>query len=493
MKQFGWILCLSLLAGCARLDYVKVPTPTQYSNWSDEQQKKADGMHGVRYYLPRPFVHLKQSVPVAQRVAFISFKLESNGNYKVNLPTDAPAWVRRITPEYLSHAQAAAALSASPAGSNHVARQQSGGVGTTNAATTNALSGAVTTETPAQTMTASTGFINETDPITRLGVVMDVVYLPDFEEQFVIQPRVGFGGQADIETRLRNGWAAETFKQKVDTSQLIPYVIRQVEHASDAAAKIATTWAPVAAGLPPGTVPGSLAKSALGIGEQQAGGVEGKTAKDVLGEVLLFKIAEVRVAQPGLYPILKPREIRQWLKQTGIASGIDPEDSFELYLQQANVPWIRPDMAFIPCPPFTMVGFNVTSDIFLAPATDRVNLVPTDREGGGSQPTDSATDQFTSTIQTKIQDAAKTSSLDEIKAMTSVKVEGQGSQTAITLQSASGKPFAKAKIDEYRTWLKNTLKVPNRIDIAAKPPAEDAPQVLVFTIDALPSAVSDFK
>jgi hypothetical protein len=96
-----------------------------------------------------------------------------------------------------------------------------------------------------------------------------------------------------------------------------------------------------------------------------------RVAENVLGQVLLFKIAEVRVAQPGVYPILKPREIKQWLRYDGMVMGEDAQASFEEFLVQARLPWIRPDMAFIPCPPFTVVGFNATTDVFLAPATER--------------------------------------------------------------------------------------------------------------------------
>jgi hypothetical protein len=42
---------------------------------------------------------------------------------------------------------------------------------------------------PPTELTPKTGFINDTDPVTKLSALMDIVYLPDFEEQFVIQPR----------------------------------------------------------------------------------------------------------------------------------------------------------------------------------------------------------------------------------------------------------------------------------------------------------------
>jgi len=356
------VLSVWLLGGCAGIDYVKVPTPTQYSVWTDDEQRRADCMEGIRYYLPRPFLHLKRSVPVAQRTAFVSFRLEEN-SYVVELPDEAPTWLRRAVPKRLSITQALAAQLAQPGVKGEKALQGAEVTGKPKDERRKEE------EKPPSELTARTGFVSDTDPVTRLGEVMDVVYLPDFEEQYVISPSSGLG-KADIETKLRNGWAAEIFSQKVDNTNLIPYVIRQVERASDAAAGIFTTWTPLVAGVPPGTIPkmGDLTRAL------QAAELTPESVQKVLGNVVLLKIAEVKIARPGLYPILKPREIRQWLLLDGVVSGADPQDTFEMFLEQARVPWIRPDMAFVPCPPFTMIGFNVTTDLFIGPASEQISV-----------------------------------------------------------------------------------------------------------------------
>ena len=358
--------------GCARLDYVKVPTPTQYSLWTRDDQRNADRMKGVRYYLPRPFVHLKQSVPVAQRVAFVSLEISKDKTYyEISLPKMAPLWLKRAMPRRISSRQVLqASLRGRVADANGAPlRLESGADDGPNLVEEPEEDVAAPIDRPSE-LTARTGFISDTDPVTRLSDRMDVVYLPDFEEQYVIQPYPGLG-QADIETRLRNGWAAEVFAQKVDNSNLIPYVIRQVESASEAAAGIFTTWAPLAMGVPPGTVP-TPSDVASGLRLESGEEITGEQIEALLGGVILFKVAEVKIAQPGIYPILKPREIQHWLGQGTIMIGRDPQETLELSLQTANLPWVRPDMAFIPVPPFTMVGFNVTTDIFIAPATQRM-------------------------------------------------------------------------------------------------------------------------
>ena len=460
-KFFLIPLAVCLFFGCARIDYVKVPTPTQYDGWTDENQRKADSMKGVRYYLPRPFLHLKQSIPVSQRVAFITFQFsESEGSYILEMPKNPPTWLLRVAPRKISIGQALAATIAKTK-PKITGEQQTGEVGEKKAEKEEPRPEAFK-ETPPSELKAQTGFINQSDPVTRLSDKMDVVYLPDFEEQYIIQAHTGLG-KAEIETRLRNGWAAEVFSQDLDNSQIIPYVIRQVERASEAATGIVTDWMPLAAGLPPGTSPATLIelagiKPGEAAAKMQAGGVVDEAAgkriaKELLGQVLLFKVAEVRIAQPGIYPILKPREIRQWLKYPAVVDVGDSQANFEEFLKQAKIPWIRPDMAFIPCPPFTMVGFNTTIDVFLAQATDRSMLEVS---------ADEKTDEQVFLLK-QIQDHIKTAMLNKKSDISSdaalikedsIKVEKNtaGNGTIITITAPPAKKFT-SNVELLTAWM----------------------------------------
>ena len=448
------LLTLPVIGACADLEYVKVPTPTQYSSWNDEDQRNADAIDGVRYYLPRPFMHLKEAVPVAQRTAFVSFVItKAPGNsvyYTVDLPANAPTWLRRAVPAKISSAQALAFSTTTSA------EQQSGQI-------SDGSNSGSRTPAPPSTLKAVTGYVNETDPVTRLGELMDVVYLPDFEEQYVIRVTTGLG-KAEIETRLRNGWAAEVFAQSVDNSNLIPYVIEQVEKASGAAAGIAATWASKAAtgGIAP-TDLGALRGS--GLANQQSGEIDTAGVEKLLGDVLLFKVAEVKFAQPGLYPILKPREIAHWLGLQVVAQAGDPEATFELALKTRGLPWIRPDMAFIPCPPFTMVGFNVTTDIFFAPASRPWSLDATakDRTGAIVSPEDTASLQEAKAAVLKALRDQRNDGPDEVikglpeNAFTvAVAGSGQATQIAITAPQAT---FVAGSEQAYLTWVRNALKL----------------------------------
>lgn len=444
------VLALNLVllsVACAKLEYVKIPTPTQHDTWNDEKQKEADKMEGVRYYLPRPFVHLKQSVPVAQRMALVSFLYDPDKKrYQVQYPDDAPSWLKKVTPSQISITQALAVVMATEKGAIEQAGEpgESGGEKTPSRA-----------EPPPSTLSAKTGFINDSDPITHLSDILDVVYLPDFEEQYAIQVKSGLG-KVDIETRLRNGWAAEVFSQKVDNSNLVPYVIRQVEKASDAAAKVASTWWPVITGV--GAPAVALTSKLTNGAEQQAGEVEALDGNTFLGELLIFKVAEVRVAQPGLYPILKPREIRQWLKTDVRIAADDQDEAFNILLLNSVTPWVRPDVAFIPSPPFAVVGFNATTEVFIAPATDRIKVPSvhaTVPQVSKQTPHKALKEKLQNDLFGKVSLASKDAIKNVPKANITVD-KGDLTGSRIVLENRTTQ-FADAEKPDYASWIKQIL------------------------------------
>ncbi|MFO0795451.1 MAG: hypothetical protein U0586_15470, partial [Candidatus Brocadiaceae bacterium] len=346
---------------------------------------------------------------------------------------------------------------------------------------------------PPSELHAQTGFINNTDPVTRLGDRMDVVYLPDFEEQYIIQPHTGLGS-ADIETKLRNGWAAEVFSNKVDNSNLVPYVINQFEKASEVASGIVTTWAPLVAGLPPVPSISNLLKPAGFRAEAGEIGVsKPEEIKDYLGNMLIFKIAEVKIAQPGLYPILKPREVKQWLKYSGIVSGPDEDAAFSSFLLQSQVPWIRQDMAFIPCPPFTMIAFNATTDVFILPATVSLAKLDNSQTIGGDGRKDPV-EQALHNIEDKLRGKLATYFNQNLAEVFSerIKANSKTNTTIITISNLSRDltPEEK-KEDNFKEWIQNSLgndKITNAVKDTIK--VEFGDKKILITISL---AVSDLS
>jgi len=373
-------IAVTMTIGCAKITYQKVPSPVQWgSNWTMEKQIEADKMEGPRFYLPRPFLVVKTPVPIAARVAFISLEYDqSQKNYKLSLPREADTWVKRLLPETVTISQALKVKLATEVSG----KQEAGAAGKAadepgKKEEAPPKEGAAKKEepTPPTTVIGRVTSLYKEDPVTKLGELFDVVYLPDFDEQFVIGRSFGLG-KGDVQISLRNGWAAEVFGEQIDRSNLVPYVINQVENASKAALNIATTWGLTSVGVPVGALPlptnVGAKQEALATGDDQA------RALDILGQTVLLKVVEIRVAQPGIYPILKPREIIDWFGVEGqrvIISAVSPDAALAELLRQKGLSWIRPDLALIPAPPFTMMGFNVVNDAYIGAVTkDQLGL-----------------------------------------------------------------------------------------------------------------------
>lgn len=459
------IASLAVLAGCAKLSYRKVPTPTQYTKWTDEMQKKADAMEGVRYYLPRPFINVKHTFPVSQRSALVSFSYVAKADgepahYQLEKSASAPEWVKRSLPDKISVMTALTAQLTTPDNINKNEQQTDEGDGAGETSEETTAEGTV--NIPSK-LVARTGFLNQTDPVTELGPYMDIVYAPDFEEQYVIQASPGLG-TADVETQLRNGWAAEVFSMQVDNSNLIPYVIEQIKNASDTAASIAGTWG---VNIATAGASGAAQEALEAIGGQETEDAAA-TAVSVMGQMIMFKVVEVRFAQPGFYPILKPREVLYWMRgyeggtgntprsynapsatDSKVASetidlyfkkngedilfktvttdqAADSDLAMRAYFQKMGMPWVHPDV-FIPAPPFTMVGFNTTTDIFLAPAGEptSISLQEPPANGGGNNGTILTPEKA---IEKLITDAKEAS----LKGTTVLKVDSINANTGVS-------------------------------------------------------------
>ncbi|MBL7645754.1 MAG: hypothetical protein JNK74_06120 [Candidatus Hydrogenedentes bacterium] len=74
------IVPLVILAGCASFNVRKIPNESQYSDayWNDKKQQQADRINGFRYYLPRPYVAVKQEFPVSGGEFFVTGTVSSD-------------------------------------------------------------------------------------------------------------------------------------------------------------------------------------------------------------------------------------------------------------------------------------------------------------------------------------------------------------------------------------------------------------------------------
>jgi hypothetical protein len=439
--------------GCDKITYNKVPSPIQWgAQWSAEKQAEADKMEGPRYYLPRPYVVLKTPVPIAARASFFSLTYDpATKQYKTAFPPDVEGWVKKLVPDALTIGQALAIKLADGAKT-----MQSATAGVADEAGKTAKDAeAAPPPTKVEGKVSST---NKEDPVTKLGEVFDVVYLPDFDEQYVIGRSYGIG-KGNVQIELRNGWAAENFSENVDRSNLIPAIIDQVQNASKAALNVAAQWGLKSVGVPVGALSVLSQQSAV------AGTRDEAAALDLLGNVVLLKLVEVRVAQPGLYPILKPREIRDWLGQPLIVNAASPDAAFSELLKQRGLAWVRPDQAFIPAPPFTMIGFNVVNDAYIGAVTkDNLGLgtytteapAKTPSAQGRSQKSEDEIKKKLKATATAVPGIATKLKLDDI----AVESSPAGNQTIVRIDASADLTGAELQASSYQQWITETFTRP---------------------------------
>lgn len=165
-----------------------------------------------------------------------------------------------------------------------------------------------------------------TNPLAKINDYFDVLYLPDFDEQYAVRAKSGLG-KADMKMGLENGWMVETAQVAVDNTELGKFIYSNVQKLIDVGVKAAEVAAfPPAAALPSDS---KLAENA---------------ASD--GASLVLRIRYALEAEPGLYPVLKPEEART---QANTLKRIKPEGS--------------PQYVMIAYPPYTVVSYNVRKTI----------------------------------------------------------------------------------------------------------------------------------
>ena len=129
-----------------------------------------------------------------------------------------------------------------------------------------------------------------TNPLMKVNGFFDIVLLPDFSEQYAIDVTAGLGN-ANAKIGFENGWMVEKASIGISNAELGKFIFEQITKVVDF-------------GL-------DAAKAALQPAALVADAVDGKEAKPEsarTGDKVLLRIRYNLMAQPGLYPILKPRK-----------------------------------------------------------------------------------------------------------------------------------------------------------------------------------------
>lgn len=308
----GWVsLCAAFVtfasAGCATVSVRKVPTPTQYVRWTDEMQREADRIEGIRFYLPRPFISVFESFPVrtdiyiangvvspdGQFVLIRGIRPESGlGNYMARQTVEVAVPRREVlrpsSPELQGDVEdeeaAAEAGAESPQESDGAPPAQPEAPAPPRPRT-GITQGTVTND-------------NGAFAYQPLRGNFDLVYMPDFEEQYAVSGSADLGNTT-FAVNLGQGWSLQGFNSLTDNSQLNDRIFDVIDTSIELAKTAATK------GL-----------DRL-LADMAAGGTKAiEPQGDVMEEAdpgtpVTLKIVVVHYAAKGLYPVIKPRELQE--------------------------------------------------------------------------------------------------------------------------------------------------------------------------------------
>lgn len=301
---------------------------------------QASGPDGMRYYMPRPYVSVNEPFVVWAKTYAVRGELTVDGNYVSisDIPTELASLVKAQTAG--TNQVLASSVLAVAEGVKHGNAQGEKEPDDKGKAPEPGQSPTPGGDNKPDPVTEKTGQLNlkvandnSAFAITPLKRYFDILWLPDFSEQYVVMGSSGLGN-ASIAMQLGQGWSLQGIEASVDNSAINKIVLDLMREGS--------------------TMLTSLARTSLGIPATTGGAAQGQqpsTAKHEFssGTPLSVKITRVRVAVPGVYPILKPSEL----------STADA-----LILQDKNVA----ERILVPIPPLTSIAFNTYETLVIEAA-----------------------------------------------------------------------------------------------------------------------------
>ena len=325
-SNYGLVLVL-VLFGCSSVEITKVPSKTQYSTWNDEQQRRVDSIEGVRYYMPRPYVNVYKPFLVNSTAYIVNGFVTADMKYirLKELSPNAPEWLRGIIGIHFSDLRRAQVGSGGEQSSG--SRREQGDGGREQAGSGEAEDGETTampTPVPAETGKSKLKVTNDNNAfaITPMRDYYDIVYLPDFDEQYAVSRKSGLFGKTTSSVNLGQGWSLQGLDIEVDNSVIGGVILDLLRKG---------------------------AKKIFGLpGGEQAGDGGGEQGKDMGADVeerhdreITLRITKAEYVAPGLYPIPKPREIMELVQSN---KGNSILAAFKTFTQVD----IQPFMPFIP-------------------------------------------------------------------------------------------------------------------------------------------------
>ncbi len=324
------IASLLAISGCASVEVRKVPTPTQYIQWSDKDQRAADAIPGVRYYMPRPFLNVFESFPVRTDIYLAEGLISPDGRYVLvkrvraldgqwTAPAELVQGEVRIPRAVIGEADKDLVKAlVTPGADRGEIKPQS----TPDAASGGATPPKVPTpgsveelkkliadrdakikkleEVAAASDSQKTGQLeqrvrndNSAMAYQPMRGNFDIAYLPDFEEQYAVVARSGLGN-AKVLMNMGQGWSLQGLDAMSDNSELNKRIFDII----DTAIKLGKSAASMSLGLPPGASSIIVPQTATVFSESSP------------ATPVTLRFVVVHYAAKGVYPVIKPRELQ---------------------------------------------------------------------------------------------------------------------------------------------------------------------------------------
>ena len=351
MARIPLIFVLLFTTSCASVEIRKIGSDGEVT-----------GPEGMRFYMPRPYVAVNEPFIVGGEAYLVGGEITPDGQYvlinDVQPTEDANnrfisrflgSTTRKIgvtsviavggaTPgagtgggtEQSTSEEANGAADESEGADGNSARVEDG-----DGETENTTSSDDSVEEKSGTLGLKVANDNSAFAVTPLKRYFDIVWLPDFDEQYVVQGKAGLGN-ASIAMQMGQGWSLQGIEASVDNGAITGLMLGLIGQGAD----ILSTLGRAQLGLPP-----------VAMGEtteegEQAGSEGSDATSFSSGTPLTVKVTFVRIAAPGLYPILKPEEMAK------IPSS---QSAFE-------------DRMLVPVAPMTNIAFNTYEAVIVEAA-----------------------------------------------------------------------------------------------------------------------------
>ena len=428
------------LAACSSVKILRVNDP-------------ATQPEGIPFYLPRPYVQVYEPFVIGSKAYLVSGTLSLDGKYLLidnvsdqgaldglfrsdlrrdQLPTVATALIRPAgsTPSaggLTGGAQGGADTAAAPAPAASAASAPA--VAAPASAPASSPETTKTGSQPSGNFNLSATNTDALFPPTLGRRFFDVVWMPDFDEKYVVQGTPGLGN-ANIGVTMTQGWGLYGLDARIDNSAIVKPLLDFYSTGFDAL--------------------GKLASSKIFPAGQLTGGAQGslETASLPPGTRVTVKVTRVQVVAPGLYPILKPNEAARAQDPAPAASDLGKRH--------------------LPLRPYTNVAFN-TYEVVVVEATkpsgdtpmnlqryfdqvgsDGAPVVPAPRNDNTSPTTFNAS-EFEAKVNALL--ANRKGSGGEFWKLSGLKVDGANLVGNATLSGGTNKPTRLTNMVELASFV----------------------------------------